>query len=710
MRPHAPIKAIFRKELIEMLRDRRTLIASVVIPVVLYPVLLVGFIRAAESEMTHLKGQCFVIEVSDEETQRQLNDIVRETHERSDGDHEPSANFDIRVGRTLPANLGDDVQLLVAVTHAPQPSPMPPRLHITVRYKEVNIRSLTAMQQFSTLLDRYRRELTRRSLGEILAARGAGEWDVNLILDPVAIETESAATERERGGWALGQIIPLILVMMIITGTIYPAIDLTAGERERGTLETLMTAPIPMLHLIMGKFLVVATIGMITALLNVASVGATMYFGGVAQLVTEQMTVAFPFSSLPIILACMIPFALLFAGVMLAVCSFARTFKEAQNYVMPVIVVALIPAFAAVLPTIRLEGALLVLPVGNMVLLTRELLQGTYTWTMVTVVVLSTTLYAAAAVAAATRLFGQEAVLFADAASYRSMLQRRFFKPTPRPSPAQALLLVALLFPMSFYAQSLLAGTSNDNFVDTLGWLAIIQFAGLFVALPVGLAFFLKIDVVETFQLRLPPARAWLAAVLLGLSAWVLASEFLWFQGLFLPPSELTEQAFEQMDEQLREAPLALALLLLAVTPGVAEEMLFRGFALSGLREGTPKWSAIVVVSVIFGVYHFTVDKIPLTALLGVLLAYTCWQSRSIFPGMLFHVLHNGLAVILPVSDKLRPWLEPQTEGPMSEHLPIPTLVAGAICFVIGLTLLASIRRPRATARPAFSETMSIET
>ncbi len=703
MRPRAPILAIFRKELIEMLRDRRTLIASVLIPVVLYPVLLVGFLRAAESEMTRLKEQCFVIEVPDESARKHLEDIIRETRERFEDSAELPATFHIRIGTTLPTHLGDEVQLLVTLTDTPQPPPMPSRLHITVQYKEVNIRSLTAMQQLNAVLERYRQELARRNLGNILEARGAGEWDVDLILDPVEIEATSTATERERGGWALGQVIPLILVMMIVTGTIYPAIDLTAGERERGTLETLMTAPIPILHLIMGKFLVVATIGMITALLNVASVGATIYFGGVAQLITEQMTVASPFGSLPIILACMVPFALLFAGVMLAVCSFARTFKEAQNYVMPVIIIALIPAFAAVLPTVRLEGALLVLPVGNMVLLTRELLQGTYTWTMITVVVLSTTLYAAAAVAAATRLFGQEAVLFADAASYRTMLQRRFFKPTPRPSPAQALLLIALLFPMSFYAQSLLAGASNDNLVNTLGWLAIIQFAGLFVALPVGLAVFLKIDVVETFQLRLPPARSWLAAALLGLSAWVLASEFLWLQGLFLPPSELTEQVFEQMDEQLRNAPLALALLLIAVTPGVAEEMLFRGFVLSGLRDSARKWSAILAVSVIFGVYHFTVDKIPLTALLGVLLAYICWQSRSIFPGMLFHVLHNGLAVVLPEFEKLRPWIEPPTEGPMREHLPVRTLVAATICFIIGLTLLASIRRP---ARGSAAETV----
>ena len=79
------------------------------------------------------------------------------------------------------------------------------------------------------------------------------------------VQTLSSATEQQRGGWALGQIIPIILVLMTITGAVYPAIDLTAGERERGTLEALLAAPVPILHLIVAKFLVVASIGLLAA-------------------------------------------------------------------------------------------------------------------------------------------------------------------------------------------------------------------------------------------------------------------------------------------------------------------------------------------------------------------------------------------------------------------------------------------------------------
>src|SRR5207253_7727759 len=123
----------------------------------------------------------------------------------------------------------------------------------------------------------------------------------------------------------------------------------------------------PTMHLIVGKFFVVATIGMITAALNVASVGATMHFSGITRALSAEMPVEIPISVLPVVLLCLIPFALLFSAVLLAVCSFARTFKEAQNYIMPVMILSLIPAFTTTMPSVRLERGLLVMPVGNMV-------------------------------------------------------------------------------------------------------------------------------------------------------------------------------------------------------------------------------------------------------------------------------------------------------------------------------------------------------
>lgn len=706
-RPAARIGAIYRKELSDILRDRRTMLATIIIPVVLYPLLMLGFIRAAETEKERIKAERFTVEVPDEQTQRDLAEIVSTVDALNADSSRERATWDIRVGNTPAEQLGEQVHLRVQLQRRPQQPPFPPQLAVEITYTELDVHSRTGMNELSGILQDYRDLRTRRSLEGFLNAAlpdGAKGGDVDLILHPVDITTVSTASEKQRGGWALGQIIPIILVLMTITGAVYPAIDLTAGERERGTLETLMAAPVPVIYLIVGKFLVVATVAMITAMLNLGSVGATMHFGGLTQAISTQMPVKFPLHVLPIILVCMVPFALLFSAVLVAVCSFARTFKEAQNYVMPVIIAAMIPGFGVLLPSVELKGATMVMPVGNMVLLTRELFQQTYTWAQVAVVLLSTTLYAAAAVAVASRLFGQEVVLFADAGSYRTLLQRRFFRPSAAPTLSQALLLAALLFPASFYAQSLIAGASVEDFLRVMKRLVQVQFIGLFLLVPLAVAVYFKIDPVNTFSLRLPPLRAWLAALLIGASSWALAHEFFAMQSLILPPSKALQEMNRLIEEQLSGAPVWLILLLLAVTPALCEEFFFRGFLLSGLSSRLTKWSAILAAGAIFGVYHFLVERMPLTMLLGILLGYLCWQSRSLLPGILVHLMHNGLVVGLGALAESWPrMLEylPLDKISTGEHVPARILVPAVVLFVTGVALTASMRGPaRAASRP----------
>ena len=691
-RPLTRIGAIYRKELIDILRDRRTLMAMIVIPVVLYPLLMLAFLRAAESEHARLKAERFTVEVDSEPAAADLRDIIDAVYAADPEPPEFRATWNVVVGQTPPGRLGDEVHLHVTLAWTPKPAPAPAHLSAEIAYTEIDVHSRTAMKELSDILNQFGAMRTREALGDFLGKRVATlpeDDPVSLILNPVEVKTVSAATEGQRGGWALGQIIPIILVLMTITGAIYPAIDLTAGERERGTLETLMAAPVPVIYLIMGKFLVVATVGMITALLNLGSVAATMHFGGITQILTEQ-AVTFPLHVLPIILVCMVPFALLFSAILVAVCSFARTFKEAQNYVMPVIIGAMIPAFGALLPSVELKGIMLVVPVGNMGLLTRELFQQTFTWSQVAVVLLSTTLYAAAAVAVATRLFGQEVVLFADAGSYKTLLQRRYFRPTYRPSASQALLAAALLFPVSFYLQSLIFGASLEDFLRKLGMLAALQFVGLLLLLPVLLTLYFRIDVADTFRLTLPPARAWLAALLIGASSWALAHEFLRLQSYVLPVSETMKRFSEQIEAGLGDTSLWLIVLLMAVGPAICEEFFFRGFVLSGLSSSLRKWPAILATGVIFGVYHFMIDRIPVTALLGMMLAYLCWQARSIFPAILAHMMHNAALMVIGNLPRLADWLglSSAAEGP----LPARVLIPAAVLFTAGLAIAASIR------------------
>ncbi|MBI4580175.1 MAG: CPBP family intramembrane metalloprotease, partial [Planctomycetes bacterium] len=182
------------------------------------------------------------------------------------------------------------------------------------------------------------------------------------------------------------------------------------------------------------------------------------------------------------------------------------------------------------------------------------------------------------------------------------------------------------------------------------------------------------------------------AAILLGGSSWAIAQQFIALQTRIVPASEAMTQAFKLIETQLVSAPLWQVLLLLAIVPAVAEELFFRGFVLSGLSQGLSKWPAILTAALTFGIYHFILDRVPVTALLGICLAWLCWQSRSILPCVLFHALHNGLLMGL---DRLSPgtlrWLG-VSDG-VGGFLPAGVFGAALLLFLAGLAIVGSMRR-----------------
>jgi ABC-2 type transport system permease protein/sodium transport system permease protein len=387
------------------------------------------------------------------------------------------------------------------------------------------------------------------------------------------------------------------------------------------------------------------------------------------------------------------------SAIMIAVCSYARTFKEAQNYVTPVILAVLIPGGIAALPATRMEGVMLVMPVGNMVLLARDLLLGANVpvWQVATIL-LSTTMYAGAAVAVAATIFGRESVVFSDTASLKTIFTRTLVKPSRRPSVAMSLLFVALLFPLWFFVQSGISTAEDADATSVLytsAWLMPL----LFVGVPVVIMLYWKVDVASSLALRRPGLRHLFAAALIGLSAWVPAHEVTVLQQKLIGAPQAIVDSAELFEETLKVMPFALALVFIAVIPAVSEELLFRGFLLSGLRSASRKWTAIIVTAVVFAVFHFFFFRFAVTAVLGVVLAYLCWQSRSIFPAMVAHFLHNGVGATLIYFPQAAQWLgmgDGSEEAAAWSHLPVAVLIVGCAALAAGLFATA---RPMAARR-----------
>ncbi|MCH7871584.1 MAG: CPBP family intramembrane metalloprotease [Planctomycetes bacterium] len=705
---HRRVRTIYGKELVSILRDRRTLIAMIVVPIVLYPVLMLGSIQAVSFQVDSVSMEAIKIGViSETQGQRLIRMIERDTRtlaaqrtaleessETSDELPRPIEKYEIsrfdtekhlrdaisHRGVHVGVVFGQDE--LIGVQHYGDQVP------VTIHADLEEVRGASAARRVNDLFERVNMRMR--------SARLARERLPETFFQPFVTEIIDLSAPQS----ILGQILPLILILMTITGAIYPAIDLTAGERERGTLESLMSCPTPVIDIVVGKFLVVTTVAIMGAALNLASVSATVYFGGFDRVIAGSGN-GLPVAKMIFILLCLIPFAVLMSAIMMAVCSYARTFKEAQNYVTPVILAVLIPGGIAAMPATRLEGIMLVMPVGNMVLLSRDLLLGaTVPLLSVAMVLISTTLYACASVAVAANVFGHESVVFADAGSLKGTFSRRTFKPVKRPNISTGLMVVALLFPTWFFVQSAFSpgpGEDASGLLFATGKLMPV----VFVLVPLVVVAYWKIGFTSTFALRLPRPRYLAAGVLIGVSSWVPAHELSVFQQSIIGIPQPLVESMETFAAAIAALPLPTAIVLIALVPALCEEFLFRGFLLSSLSTSGRKWTAIAASAVVFGIFHFVLFRFAVTAGLGALLAYLVWQSRSIWPAVLAHLLHNAIGV-LSIARPEWPTVIGIPTGTESAHLPAHVLLVGAVILSVGVVLARKAYEPAESAfRPA---------
>ena len=732
------ISTVWRKEFADTLRDRRTVIAMVLVPMVLYPALMLGSLQAFELQVGRLKQEEYTIAVASPEVQRWLRtriidaDLARhaaavgvpaedlpavvEAAEQArderpvpgDGSPTDAAQSDVRhapppyrvevFANVQQAVWGGEAHVGLFVEGGDLPTPHSTgSARVTLVMDQAEIRSQIAASGLDAILKRANARFVERRLKDI----GLGRE----FVEPLQLTQFSVATPEKLGGSILGQVVALVLVIMTITGAIYPAIDLTAGERERGTLETLMAAPVPTVDLIAGKFVVVASIGMLSAALNLLSIGGTIYLGGLGDLLTRGNQLVIPLHTLPLVLVVLIPLAIMFSAMLLAVCSFARSFKEAQNYVMPVMMVALIPAVIGVLPGTELKGPLLIMPVTNIVILTRELFMGEIDRVAIIWVTLSTCIYAGAAVAVAAKLFGQEAVLFADSTSIKTLFRRRFYKIADAPSAAQAFLLVAGVYSLNFFVQQsmLKTGVSPGSAAHLAG--VALTLALLFAALPIAAALYMRVRVAPALSLTPPKPGALLAGLCFGASTWVLSLAWLTMQQQILPISPELAEAAAPLEQQLRSLPLIAGLFFIALVPGFCEEIFFRGYTLSGMRGSMGKVGAVLVVAFAFAVSHYSVHRLAVTMALGTLLGLLVVQYRSIWPAMLAHMMHNSMILLVAREDGLLPYLrqwgfvDAETQDVFP---PAVWLIAAATLVVVGVLLcLLGPRQTRAASATA---------
>jgi sodium transport system permease protein len=635
---------VYKKELRETLRDRRTLAIMILLPLVLYPLMSVlaaeWFIshetsRQARKSKVVLAGPG----ASSEDLRRALEAEGSQIELEIDADR----RVDPKAG--VPA-LGEADAIVVAPARAGEILAGDDSLELSVYYDRASDESDLAETRVATALE----ALADRRMAERLAEENLPEGFVK----PIALARVSLASRAQVGRHEAAKTLPFVIVLMVLMGAFYPAIDMTAGEKERGTLEPLLATPAPRRSILAGKLLTVATISALTGLLNlVCMAGAALWIARSATrasgtgLPLAEMAAAVPWGGVALGLVALMASTLLFSGLLMAVAAMARGFKEAQNFLTPVYLVATMPAMASWLPGTELSYGAALIPVANVTLLFKDAVAGSLSAGPAIVALLASASYAAAALAFASRVYDSERLLFApDDSEPREQKTRWWKRPRPvlpagRPvalPPGEALALFAV-------CAILLLGPGGE--LQALGLLGLAASLFLCLALPVLLFARLRLGDAAWAGLgaRPPSPRHVAAAVLVGASGWlVLASLVLQVQERLFPTPKALNEALEALIAP--DESLAVKLFAVAIAPAIAEELLCRGALLRGLRVSLGDRGAIVISALLFAVLHASAYRFVPTFLLGLVLGVTALRT-GLFGAMIVHALNNGVVVLL---------------------------------------------------------------
>jgi sodium transport system permease protein len=397
------VGTIYAKEFTDSVRDRRALVSMIVLPTVIMPLLIFGFAKTASVIISKARQEIprvMVIGGADSPGIR--------------AELEGSGRFRVEPASPDWRTLVSDKKVRAAVEipggfeKALESGSAPA---IALYDYQGELKSGLAAEQLNDFFMKLRNRATAR----LLAARGLPAT----IARPFEVTQTNVAPPEKVGGNVLGGIIPYFIIFLCLMGAMYPAMDLTAGEKERGTMETLLCCPASRTDIVLGKFLMVLTGALSAVLFSLVSLGLTIIALGSAMMPGPGALSA-PGAAMPTIdllgilglLAMVAPVAVLFSAILFTLSLYAKSSKEAQTYVTPLAFIVVFPCIIGMLPGIELNYRLAFVPIVNISLVCKEMLSGVWHWGYIAVIFGSTALYAAAALGIAVRMFRREGVIF----------------------------------------------------------------------------------------------------------------------------------------------------------------------------------------------------------------------------------------------------------------------------------------------------------
>lgn len=615
---------VFLKELKEVLRDYRTLIMMIIIPTLFYPAMLVFPATFAKQSLARLGQTTVKIGVVGdcEPLSKHLQAAEHlKVIQLSEADYrEKLKDNQVDVAIIVPAEFTNVISRdyttqkdFAELKKAPIPAL---KLVLDTNREKV----LFSMSNVYAAIAGFQEECIKNRL-KVLNVGNNWERDTKVEFDDVS--PKQSETDN-----MLPQFAPYLMILMVLLATSYPAIDLITGERQRGTLALLLVAPVERRSIMYGKIIVVVLVGLLTTVLGVISIAATLQFGPVKSTVVDaHPQFDFGLTAWLLVLFVMCPLVVFISSLSVFVAALTRTFQQAQGYLFPMLLVTLFLASAAQIPELTDHTFLKIVPIANTTLCIKQIITRHWNWQGILITFASSAIAAVLLARTAAGLLQREDLLLGVQLSPKKKMETGSYG-------RELVIFGGIVFFMLFYFGQLL------SLWNVMASLVITQ---IFLILAPALLFlrYTKSPVWQTLSFRKPSPRYIVAGISLGFATVVISMLILTVQTKFLPYSE---EYGRQMQLMIMPPgrPLWQIILVAAMMPAICEEIFFRGVLQGILSRNLSKQKLLFVIGILFGVFHLSMFRILPTGLLGVLLAYLTLASGSIFPSMCLHFMHNS--------------------------------------------------------------------
>ncbi len=652
------IRILFAHELRMLMRDRRTIIFAIVMPLAVMPIMLFGAKSMGERRERQLEQTTYRFAVVGQEVAyaRKLiekgRELVAQTGHAQDADTDRLTNFKFSeetvpdphqalekgtIHFYLEALSGKEADALPkkdtktedrgrfggAPPSRSQLSSEQERLSgvplIRIYFKSDQDDSMAGRSRVAELLTR-----VQRAGMNVLLIRQGFPSDPKKVF---AVENRNEASAGQVTGSWVGRILTLFLLMFMLSGGAVVAMDIIAGEKERGSLETLLTTAARRSEIIAAKQAVILVVALVITFIQVANILVYLTFRLIK--LPKNFVIDAPPPVILTLLLLFIPVAALIASVLLMISAYAKSYKEAQLYFFPVYLLSLVPAAASFLPGITLRSAIVLVPLANVSVAVREIMVGKFDWPMIFVTFVVMAAAAGWTMRVSAGMLSNESLVTAsesDAADFAG---------------GPALFSKRVLRWYGVMAAAMFIVAANVPQLATFRRQLLFNEVVLFLGASLLMVRMYRLNIREAFALRPVKPAVWLAVVFGIPSGNIVAVGVFRLASLFIP---VPNQMLEQFGKDLLPSniPDWQMLVFLAVLPGICEEIAFRGTLLYGLRKKLRPIPLALTVGLIFGLFHVALFRIIPTGFLGVVLTAVALLTGSILPCMLLHAGNNA--------------------------------------------------------------------